>query len=697
MKLTDLKSWFPVLLMLAALHVAPASLAMTPDNWKDTGFSIDASGMKFNEVLKEFGQAYGVRISNGLRGDKLMKGKLRAESGGEFLDRLTQEYQFRWFVYNNTLYVTPRNDNTSLRLQVGEDAVQDAKAALTGLGLFDSRFGWGELPDEGIVIVSGPRAYVELARGILLPEKKDNGIKGKEVMMFRLRYASATDRTINVRGQSETVPGIKTILSGLLASGNYDRKSDSMDFDAASKKRSRTPNIGRGDGRDSSGAQVSRRDNVDEVGSERPGKGKPAERGPRIEADPSLNAIFVYDEGSKRAMYQALITELDVEPQQVEIEALIVDIQRSKLAGMGVEWGGQRGDAGFAINGTNAPSQGVDLPLPGSTLLISNAARFYARLKAMEGTGEARVLGKPTVLTLDNVAAVLDLSQTAYLPLVGERVADLANVTAGTMLRVVPRIVRENGATRVRMEIDIEDGNLGDSTKTATSVTRSTISTQAIVEPQQTLMIGGYHSESTSFNRQKVPVLGDVPLFGGLFRSNDDSASDRERLFLITPRLVGVTGRPAPKQSKVNKLAQAALAQEPTDDVATPQASPGDRIGARETPAAAPAAVPAPAGTDSTPTAPMRGILTGSRATVPGQSPPAAPSKPVVAPTVVIGQSVPFKPVAQRVMTGDDPASQASQSTPAAADTSRPGMSLRMSTGLECSNPSRKIRVASNI
>ena len=692
MKLTDLKSWFLVLLMLAGLHVAPASLAMTPDNWKDTGFSIDASGMKFSEVLKEFSQAYGVRISNGLRGDKLMKGKLRAESGSEFLDRLTQEHQFRWFVYNNTLYITPRNDNTSLRIQVGEDAVQDAKAALTGLGLFDSRFGWGELPDEGIVIVSGPRVYVDLARGILLPEKKDNGIKGKEVMMFRLRYASATDRTINVRGQSETVPGIKTILSGLLASGNYERKSDSMDFDAGSKKRSRTPNIGRGDG-----AQVSRRDSVEEVGSERTNnKSKPAERGPRIEADPSLNAIFIYDEGSKRAMYQALITDLDVEPQQVEIEALIVDIQRSKLAGMGVEWGGRRGDANFVINGTNADSQGMDLPLPGSTLLISNAARFYARLKAMESTGEARVLGKPTVLTLDNVAAVLDLSQTAYLPLVGERVADLANVTAGTMLRVVPRIVKEGGVTRVRMEIDIEDGNLGDSTKTATSVTRSTISTQAIVEPQQTLMIGGYHSESTSYNRQKVPVLGDVPLFGGLFRNNDDSASDRERLFLITPRLAGKTGTPAPKQSKVNKLAQAALAQEPADEVEMPQALPADKGGAKERPAAAvaPAPAPAPAGTDRNPSAPMPGPTSAALASAPVQSQPTTPAKPAATPVVAIGPSIPLKPVAQRAVAGDESASETLQPVPA-ADPSPPGLSLRMSTGLERSKPARKIRVAS--
>jgi hypothetical protein len=71
---------------------------------------------------------------------------------------------------------------------------------------------------------------------------------------------------------------------------------------------------------------------------------------------------------------------------------------------------------------------------------------LYARLKALEGKGQVRVLAKPTILTLDNIAAVLDLSQTSYVTLVGERVADLANVTAGTRTEssLNPRAVNVN-------------------------------------------------------------------------------------------------------------------------------------------------------------------------------------------------------------------------------------------------------------
>ena len=85
---------------------------------------------------------------------------------------------------------------------------------------------------------------------------------------------------------------------------------------------------------------------------------------PRIEANPALNALLIYDKLSKRPVYQALIDQLDVEPQQVEIEAIIVDIDRSKLLDLGVEWGFNKGNTTTTINGTRADSAGAALPIP---------------------------------------------------------------------------------------------------------------------------------------------------------------------------------------------------------------------------------------------------------------------------------------------------------------------------------------------
>ncbi|MDB5772256.1 MAG: hrcC, partial [Burkholderia sp.] len=405
-----------------ALLSAPVAQAAVPASWKDTGFSIDANGMTLHDVLEEFGRVYGVRLEISANQEQTVTGRLKADNGAAFLDRIAQPYKFRWFVYSDTLYVVPRDDNASVRLEVGEDAVQDAKAALTGVGLFDSRFGWGELPDEGVVIVSGPREYVNLAKEILLPDGLKKALRGQQIMVFRLKYASATDRTISARDHKESIPGVKTILTNLLLGPkSHEKISNYENIDLDSNKRSRRPRTERGTAHELAiggpGSRKNQARNEPEERADRSSKSKNgSESGVRIEADPALNAIMIYDDVRKRQLYQSLINELDIEPQQVEIEALIVDIDRSKLAQMGAEWGvrSSGGNVTARLNSSGGDSHGVELPLPGSTMLISNAARFYARLKAMEATGEARVLATPTVLTLDNVAAVLDLSQTRY-------------------------------------------------------------------------------------------------------------------------------------------------------------------------------------------------------------------------------------------------------------------------------------------
>ncbi|EJL88965.1 type III secretion outer membrane pore, YscC/HrcC family [Herbaspirillum sp. CF444] len=674
MKLPELlKSWCMGCLLVVLLLWGTTLHAAVPAAWKDTGFSINANGMTLRSVAEEFSRTYGVRLQMSAESDRIVKGRLKADNGIEFLNRLAGTYKFRWFVYNETLYVVPANDNTSARMDIGEDAVQDAKSALIGLGLFDDRFGWGELPDEGVVIVSGPRSYVELARGILLPEEKKELRKGKQIMLFRLKYATAMDRVINSRGKSETIPGIKTILSNLLFGPHSSEKvtAPGANYDADSRKRSRLPRNERSSDRQNADERflplfaapgANGKNALTQGGggggdgggdSRRSGSGGDDDGRPRIEADPTLNAIMIYDNINKKPMYASLIEQLDIQPQQIEIEALIVDIDRSKLSDMGVEWGVRAGAVNSTINSTMTTSSGTTLPLPGATLLISNAARFYARLKAMESNGEAHVLATPTVLTLDNVAAVLDLSRSAYVSLIGERVADMSDITAGTMLRVIPRIIHENGQTRVRLEVDIEDGSLdssdgsnsssGSNTNTGTiaaSVTRSTISTQAIIDMQQTLMIGGYRAESLTKNKQKVPVLGDIPLVGGLFRSESQSTSTRERLFLITPRITGTDGVAANAMSKTTDRAQttareqraaAAAAKRAQASEAPPpmSATPGAPVGpvlpvvpaapAPATSGGAPGALPP--GTPTTPTTPTTKVDVAATPTTAGKPP----------------------------------------------------------------------------
>lgn len=243
----EIKSWGMGLLLAVLLLWGTTLQAAVPAAWKSGGFSMNANGMTVRSVLEEFSRTYGVRLQLTARGDRLVQGRLKADNGVDFLNRLAGPHKFRWFVYNDTLHVVPADDNTSARMQVGENAVQDAKAALVGLGLYDERFGWGELPDEGVVIVSGPRAYVDLARDILMPAGRPERLRGRHVMVFRLKYASAMDRTINSRGKVETIPGIRTILSNLMLGSYSAEKLTGPDrFDAGSRTRARTGKNGPG-------------------------------------------------------------------------------------------------------------------------------------------------------------------------------------------------------------------------------------------------------------------------------------------------------------------------------------------------------------------------------------------------------------------------------------------------------------------
>lgn len=495
---------------MAASFWAPAARAAVPAGWNNHGFVLDTAGMQLHQVLERFAREYGVDVVSDVPDRAVKQETWRAGGGGELLERLAQAYRFRWFVYGDTLHVVPREDNVSTRLELGANAVRDAKGVLAGVGLYDSRFGWVELPKEGAVVVGGPREYVRLAREILVPARPADAASDMQPMVFRLKYAGATDRVIAARGRTDTIPGVKTILSNLLAG---------------------------------------------------PAAGDAVR--PRIDADPSLNAVIIHDAAGKRAMYQALIEQLDVLPRQVEIDALIADVDRSRLPGL--------------VGGT-APAA------PGSTLLVDDAAGLVARLKALEASGDARILATPGALTLNNVAAVLDLRQSRYIPLVGERVADVAEVSAGTLLRVVPRIV-EDGVTKMRLDVDIEDGNLGSGADA--QVTRSALSALAIVAPRQMLVIGGYGAEAMSGERASVPLLGS------LFGRKDTPGTQRVRLYLIAPRLAG--GTPA---------------QAAAEPVAAPQP---------------PAPAPAPALAQATPPVPAAPVAPVATAVVPVRAAPAAP------------------------------------------------------------------------
>ena len=285
----------------------------------------------------------------------------------------------------------------------------------------------------------------------------------------------------------------------------------------------------------------------------------------RIEPNPYLNAVIVRDVPERMAAYDSLIRALDVEPQVVEVEASIIDINTDKLRKLGINWRVSTEGFGFLFGSGNANADGrlrarrgstrrnVDSITPsaqGGTIstIIGSGREFLARITALENEGVARVVSRPQVLTLSNVEAVFDRTRTFYVRVAGREEVDLFNVVAGTVLRVNPHVFRDQDQTRIRMIVNIEDGSISEQSlvEEIPIVERASVATQAMVLDGESLLLGGMTVDADSDRVYKIPLLGDIPLLGNLFKMQQRRRAHTERLFLITPRLVSLGSRVGP-------------------------------------------------------------------------------------------------------------------------------------------------------
>ncbi|MBT2375469.1 type III secretion system outer membrane ring subunit SctC [Pseudomonas fluorescens] len=515
--------------LIIIISLSLTSWVVHAESWGASPYAYDAQQVPLDVVLKDFANAHGFGLQlNGVEGSVDLK--LRAPTARDFLERLAREYQFQWFVFNSTLYISPRHAQTTHRLEVSEDAAPDLKEALTQIGLLDARFGWGEMADERVVLVTGPKRYVELVQKFSVQRAVPK--TEHQIMMFTLQHTTVSDRVIKYREQNMTMDGVATILRKLL---NGESPLGNPGAPASAQA------VFEGLQKISDSSQSRLLNLVDNQAGARDASSLPSAKDRRVVADVRNNAVLIYDSIDKRDFYQRLINRLDVPAKQIEIDAVIVDIDRHQLERLGSNWSVQRGGASFGASLLNAGT---------STLQVQDVGRFFARIQALEGQGLASIVARPSVLTLDNQPAVIDFSRTQYITVTGERVSNIQPVTAGTSLQVIPRLVPGATGNQFHLIIDIEDGQLEQVSNQATpSVKRGTVSTQAVISEARSLVIGGFQGEERNTKSRQVPVLGKLPLVGALFTSNDQETLNRERLFILTPRLKGVDPAPVVRRT----------------------------------------------------------------------------------------------------------------------------------------------------
>ncbi|KAA8552832.1 MULTISPECIES: type III secretion system outer membrane ring subunit SctC [Pseudomonas] len=544
--------WRNMILLPWLLIPAGNTLAAIPPEWKNTAYAYEAEHKPLREVLEDFAQTFGTQlhVEGLLEGN--VNGKIRANTPQSMLDRLGVEHRFQWYLYNNTLYISTLDQQDSARLEVSSETIADLKQALTDIGLLDSRFGWGELPEDGVVLVSGPRRYIEQIKQFSTQRRSPD--EKQSVLSFPLKFANATDRQVDYRGEKLTIPGVASILRGLLeprSNSTLNRLNQPSPSQPAplvpNIPRLNNPLLGQMLGTNVNTGQV---DPLPTLTSRAPVSPSRI----RVEADVRNNAVLIYDLPERQGMYRELITQLDVARKLVEIDAIILDIERTQLREFGVNWGFQNSRFRGGVNMAPGTSSQVS---------IENRERFYADIRALEAKGLASMVSNPSVLTLENQPAVIDFNRTQYLT-PGRENATILPVTVGTSFQVVPRVITSRGSHQIHLAVDIEDGNFNETNPTPGNldVRRGKVSTQAVMAEKRSLVVGGFHVTESSDKRNKVPLLGDIPLLGkALFSSTERQNNRRERLFILTPRVIGDQADPSRYLPQADQVElQAALA-----------------------------------------------------------------------------------------------------------------------------------------
>jgi type III secretion protein C len=564
--------------LLPQAHAAPLPFDGSP-------YSYYANETPVAKMLAEFCANFGIQLQIDPGIATRMSGRLGAASASEFLNTVTASAGLDWFHYAGTIHVTRVSERDTQVHAIARETIPGLRSALLDLKILDERFGWAALADQGMVVVSGPPAYLELiAKTMRTVQAAPNG---QQMVVWKLKYANVEDRQVTIRDKTTIVPGVKTLLQALgggrahLAVGNIASQDgggsrleplkpapSSMSGGAAG------PASGSAQGADAgSPGGPSGSSPAPHTAPDRSSGGRPQAftgREVSIEADVRLNAIVMKGPADLIAGYQTLIAALDTPAGLVEIEAITIDVNKSRLEELGIDWSVNSRKLNLGFGDASLPvaagvlSLGYRGAAAATTVVADQANALLARIRLLETTGDAYVAGKPSILTSDNLSALIDLSQTFYTKVTGERVANLTPVTVGVMLKVSPRIVTtEAGETEIQLVIDIEDGSLVDRTGLDLPVVqRTTISTQATIREGQSLLIGGYDTETQQNSMEKVPVLGDIPKLGALFRTTRVDQQRRKRMFLITPRIVSICA-PVASLAHPTQISSEALVLQP--------------------------------------------------------------------------------------------------------------------------------------
>ena len=534
-----------------AKATAPVAQAARSSSALDHGrFVYRAEGKRLSDVLQDFAASQGVPavVADGVEG--MVNANFDARPR-DFLEGIARAYNLLWYHDGTALYFYPGRAVQSRLFRLKGFRRDQVNGLLTSLRLGDKRYPIRFDEANSTLYISGPPRHVELINAAL--DALDAGVSEsaeRTVRVFELQFASAADRQMG----DVLIPGVASTLRKLYTeedAGTGRASADAIDQIKANVRKKQSaavpmprssqflPPLPRANAKDGSPTSEPNQS------SSKGGGIDPDDNPPRFEADEGNNAIIVQGRADRMAEYEALIRRLDQKPRLVELEATIIEVNSDSVDALGVNWS-LRGSGGSVSLTSPAPATpGAANAFTLSTLVSDAGRELLARVNALQSEGKARVLSKPSVLGVANRAAVMREKRVASVRVAGEREANLFQVEAGTLLEMTPQVI-DGDYGEIKLSLYIEDGAFETRQVDAVPVVKKTeIRTEAHVREGESLLIGGITVETEQIQDNSVPGLSKIPLLGGIFRSTERQVTRTERLFLITPRLVGANFRPA--------------------------------------------------------------------------------------------------------------------------------------------------------
>ena len=275
-----------------------------------------------------------------------------------------------------------------------------------------------------------------------------------------------------------------------------------------------------------------------------------------VQADEDSNALVISAPASIFPSLRAVIQQIDIPRAQVHVEAIIAEVSLDTTNELGVQWLFTNDDDGPAgaiqFSGSGIDFQGIaDGVIPdGATIGLGsfddNGLSIATIIRALAGDAETNLLSTPSLVTLDNQEAEIIVGQNVPF-ITGESTtagADQQNPfrtverqDIGISLKVKPQI---NEGDAITMEIEQEVSNIASSSASTVDIitNKRSIKTTVLLEDGAMIVLGGLIDDTVRTAEQKVPVLGDIPLLGALFRSKRNDTVKRNLMVFVRSTII---------------------------------------------------------------------------------------------------------------------------------------------------------------